>query len=148
MGKRSADFPWRETAAELETAYRREQNIHRRKRLHALWLIRKGDGIGSVAAAAGVDARTIRRWLSIYRTGGIDELLRRVPGHQAAGRMPRLTSEQQAILCARIAAGQLRTIQEIIAWVQAEWGTSYTYQGMYRLVRQSSQHHGPCRHDS
>lgn len=136
MGERSPGFPWRETAAELEAAYQREQDIHRRKRLHALWMLRSGEIVGTAAKTVGVDARTIHRWLAIYRTQNIDELLRRVPGHQAAGRTPRLTTGQRAILHARIAAGQLRTVQEAITWVQTEWGTTYTYQGMYRLIRQ------------
>jgi len=84
MGERSPEFPWRETAAEREAAYQREQNIHRRKRLHALWLLRSGEIVGTVAKTVGVDARTIHRWLAIYRTQGIDELLRRVPAEHPA----------------------------------------------------------------
>lgn len=147
-GRAGSGFSWRETAAELEAAYQREQNIHRQKRLHALWLIRSGEIIGTVAEAVGVDARIIQRWLAMYRTGGIDELLRRVPGHQAAGRTPRLTIEQRTILHARMTDGQLRTIREAITWVQTEWGATYTYQGMYHLLRQSSSPNRSCLHDS
>lgn len=148
MGKRSPEFPWRETAAELEAAYQREQNIHRRKRLHALWLIRRGEIVSTVAETVGVDTRTIRRWLAIYRTRGIDDLLCRIPGHQAAGRTPYLSASQRAILHARFATGQLRTIHEAIAWVQAEWGTTYTYQGMYRLMRRCAPPNRPDLYDS
>jgi transposase len=87
------------------------------------------------ADIVGVDERTVRRWLTVYRRDGLDEVLRRVPGHHAVGRRPKLTTEQIAVLVERAAAGAFHTVGDAVAWVQATWGVVYGYQGMHALLR-------------
>jgi transposase len=114
-----------------------EGNDQRRRRLLALWAVRQGESLDVAATMAGVDKRTVRRWLTIYRGEGLAEVLRRVPGHHAAGRRPKLTAEQIAVLAGHVASGTFQTVGDAVTWVQATWGVAYCYQGMHALLRRS-----------
>jgi hypothetical protein len=58
---------WEETAEELYERYRTERAVERRKRLQALWLVRRGDAPTVAERGAGVGTRTVERWLGWYR---------------------------------------------------------------------------------
>jgi transposase len=128
---RSVEVAWSETAEELEGRYRAERDVERRKRLCALWRVRAGDRVADAGRAAGVGGRTVERWLGWYRAGGLADVLRRVPGHGAAGQPHRLTREQRVGLLARCAAGEFRTFEEARAWVEAAYGVAYRPGGFY-----------------
>lgn len=126
---------WSETAEELEARYRAERDVERRKRLGALWRVRAGERVGDAGRVVGVGGRTVERWLGWYRAGGLAEVLRRVPGHGAAGQPHRLTAAQRAGLLERCAAGEFRTYEEARAWVQVEYGVAYRPGGFYTSLR-------------
>ena len=126
---------WAETAEELYERYRGERGVERRKRLHALWLVCRGEPPREAARGAGVGVRTVERWLSWCRVGGLAAVLRRVPGHGAVGQPHRLTAEQEAGVLARCAAGEFRTFEEARAWVVAEYGVAYRPAGLYTALR-------------
>lgn len=131
---RRVGVEWAEGAEELRRRFAAEPDAARRKRLQALWLVREGRGVAEAGRLAGVGGRTVERWLGWYRAGGLAEVLRRVPGHGARGAPGRLTEEQRAALLARSAEGAFRTYGEARAWVAAEFGVAYTYQGMYAVL--------------
>ncbi len=79
---------WHQSADELHERYRAERNLEVRKRLGALWLVRQGESVSAAAESMGVGRRTLTRWLSWYREGGLQEVLSRVPGHGALGHLP------------------------------------------------------------
>ena len=126
---------WAETAAELEGRYRAERDVERRKRLGALWRVRAGDRVAGAGRLAGVGERTVFRWLGWYRAEGLGGVLRRVPGHGAAGQPHRLTAAQRAGVLARCARGEFRTYEEARAWVAAEYGVTYRPAGLYTALR-------------
>jgi transposase len=122
---------WVETAEDLYERYRVERDVERRKRLGALWRVRAGDRVADAGRVVGVGERTVFRWLGWYRAAGLDGVLRRVPGHGAAGQPHRLTAEQRAGLLARCAQGEFRTFEEARAWVESEYGVAYRPGGFY-----------------
>ena len=126
---------WAETAEELERQYRAERDVGRRKRLCALWRVRRGDQPAEAGRVAGVGGRTVERWLGWYRADGLAEVLRRVPGHGAVGQPHRLTAEQQAGVLARCGQGEFRTFEEARAWVEAESGVAYRHGGFSTSLR-------------
>ncbi len=138
MRPRVPDDSSPESIDDLFRRYEVERHPHRRQRLHALWLLHRGVPVEETAARVGVSARTLQRWAALYRTGGVGEVLRRVPGHQPAGRRPRLTPEQRTTLAVRAEAGDFPTVADAVAWVRREWGVEYTYKGMYALLRRSN----------
>jgi transposase len=124
----------------LYDRYRGERDLQRRKRLQVLWLVRQGKTATAAAREAGVGLRTALRWLDWYRTGGLEAVLRRVPGHGARGSTCWLSAEQQAQLLARCSAGAFRTYGEAQRWVNREFGVSYRYDGIHTLLTRLGVH--------
>jgi Transposase and inactivated derivatives len=130
--KLTVEWTAEDDAASLYARYRRERRADVRPRLHGLWLVRTGKTTREVAEVLGVDERTVQRWLAWYRVGGLAALEERHAHGQGAPSF--LTSEQQATLAEEVATGRFRTAAEIRAWVQGQWGVSYTEGGMYALL--------------
>lgn len=132
---RPFEIEWEESAEELFAAYRQEKDLQRRTRLQALWLLRQGRLLEEVSQLVGVSYRTLQRWVAWYRSGGLTEVLARTPGHGARGGSCYLTAEQEAQVKAQADSGAFRTAQEAAQWIQQQWGTQYTYKGIYGLFR-------------
>jgi DNA-binding response OmpR family regulator len=127
---------WQESADELFEKYRYEKNVYRRTRLQALWQLRQGKSPGEVSELVGVSYRTLQRWIRWYREGGLDEVLRRIPGRTLLpGGQSRLTAEQLAEAKEQLDAGTFRTAQEAREWIEARWGVTYTTKGTYSVLR-------------
>ncbi len=122
---------WAESAEELRQRYRAEGTLVARKRLQALWPVRRGESVTAAAEAVGVGRRTLGRWLGWYRRGGLAEVLERIPGHGARGAQGWLSLAQREELVTRAARGEFRTYEEARVWVEREWGVRYSYKGMY-----------------
>jgi transposase len=71
----------RETTEELTTLMRKEKDVLRHEKLQVLyWLKTKTvDSVLSAAVRLGKHRTTIQRWLSNYRSGGVEELLLQKP---------------------------------------------------------------------
>jgi transposase len=137
---RSVTVAWTETAEELERRYRAERDVEARKRLGALWLVRRDERVGDAGRLVGVGERTVFRWLGWYREGGLDGVLRRVPGHGARGRPHRLTAEQRAALLERARRGDFRTFEEARAWVEGTYGVAYRPGGFWSALHRLGVH--------
>jgi transposase len=126
---------WNETAEGLEGRYRAERDVERRKRLQALWLVRRGERVAEAGRLAGAGARTVERRLAWYRAAGLPGVLGRVRGHGSRGNPSRLSPEQRAQPVGQCATGAFRTYDEARAWVRAEYGVTYRYGGIYAALR-------------
>ena len=71
----------RETEEELKALLRREKDAHRHEKLQVLYWLKTQtvDSVLSAAVRLGKNRTTIQRWLSSYRSGGIEELLLQKP---------------------------------------------------------------------
>jgi transposase len=134
MGRR-AEVGWQESREELKHRCPKEGHPQRRIRLQALWHLRQGKSIEDVVEITGASYRNVQQWLQWYREGGLAEVLRRVVGHHAKGKQPYLSPLEQRALVAKVQLGEFRTIWALVEWVQGRWGVSYTYQGMYSLLK-------------
>jgi len=134
MGK-SVKADWQESSEELKHRYLKEAHPQRRTRLQVLWQLRQGKGVPDVVDLTGASHRSVHQWLRWYRQGGLSEVLRRVVGHQAQGKKPYLNALRQRALVAKVQQGQFRTVWDAKKWVQGRWGVSYTYKGMYSLMK-------------
>jgi transposase len=125
---------WKESEWELYERYRSEGDVERRKRLHALWLVRSGMGKAEAARQSGTGERTLGRWLGWYRLGGLDPVLARVPGCGGKGRACWLSVEQREELLARCGRGEFASTPRVRSFVEREWGVRYTGHGMYQVL--------------
>jgi transposase len=140
MGRR-LQVEWGESADELEALYKNERNADRRIRLLALYHLRRGKRIQDVVEILNVSYRSIQHWITWYRNGGVDEVLRRLRGHNSSGAHGAyLTERQQRALLAKVQLGNFRTVWDAVQWVKDRWGVSYTYKGMHDLL-----HRHDCR---
>ena len=134
MGKR-VEVGWQESSEELKQRYQREEHPQRRTRLQALWHLRQGKRIEDVVEITGASYRSVQQWLRWYRQGGLAQVLRRVVGHHAKGKKPYLNVLEQRALVAKVQLGEFRTVWDAAEWVRDRWGVSYTYQGMYSVLK-------------
>ena len=100
-------------------------------RLHALWLVRRGESPTAVAAV-GVSRRSVQRWLGWYRAGGLARV--RSPRRGGPGKPCFLTPAQQERLVAEAATGMFRTGQAVRDWIEDRFGVAYTVAGVYTLM--------------
>lgn len=136
MGRR-LQIEWQETAEDLKGLYREEKHHQRRERLMSFWHLCEGKQVKEVAEIIGTDVRIIQKWLAWYRTGGLDEVLRRVTGHGTIGACAYLNHLQQKALAARVKLGDFRTVWDVMAWVKARWGVIYSYEGMRSVMKRN-----------
>lgn len=132
---RGVNVDWQESSEELKERYLKEAHPRRRTRLQALWQLSRGKPIEVVADLTGASHRSVQQWLKWYRQAGLSEVLRRVVGHQAPGKKPYLNRLQQRALVAKVEQGQFRTVWDAVQWVKGRWGVSYSYKGMYSLMK-------------
>ena len=121
-----------DTAAELHRQYRAEQVPEVRTRLHALWLLRQGQGPTAVAEAVGVSRNSIQLWLRWYRSGGLAEVRSHRRG--GPGKPCYLTEAQQAQVVAEAARGVFATARAVRDWIEEQFGVVYTEGSMYTLL--------------
>lgn len=133
---------WNESAEQLYDRYKAEQqDVTKRKRLMALWLVRRGEkSVGDAAQMAGVGRRTLSRWIGWYREGGLKQVLKRVPGHGAVGSRCRLSDEQIDGLMEQASLGKFRTYEEARRWVEKEYAIEYRYKGIYAVLARRGVH--------
>jgi len=126
------DWRMEDDEGTLKAVYRTERRADVRPRLQALWLLRGGRPVWAVAALVGVHERTVQRWLSWYRAGGLPA----VRAHRQAGRgQPSfLTADQQVQVREQAATGAFRTAAEAQQWVADHFGVAYRPGGMYALL--------------
>ena len=93
-----------------------------RTRLHALWLLRRGEGPTVVAAVVGVGRNAVQRWLRWYREGGLEAVRSHRRG--GPGKPSFLTRDHEAQLVAEAARGRFATAQAVRDWLAAECGWS------------------------
>jgi len=74
---------------------------------------------------------TVTHYLQRYKEGGIDAVCET----NYRGTSPRLTSEQQALLKIELKTRIYNTAQQVIVWVEKQFGKYYTIGGMHALLK-------------
>lgn len=121
-----------DTADALHAQYRSEPVAEVRTRLHALWLLRLGEGPSEVAAVVGVSRNTVQTWLRWYRSGGLAEV--RAHRQGGPGKSSYLTQDQQAQLVGAAATGMFGTAQAMRDWIEERFGVAYRVGSLYTLL--------------
>lgn len=125
---------WQEDAETLHRSYQREPDGQHRTRLHALWLLRSGKTLASVASALGVGQRTVQNWVGWYRQGGLTAVRAHRQGGPRRLGYCRLTAVQQEGLRAFTRQGTCFRVADAQAFITREYGVVYGYWGMRALL--------------
>ena len=126
---RPLNVDWTDSAPALRERYRGATDHQDRTRLHALWLVREGRTLLSVAEALGVCYESVRRWIDWYRVGGLPEVLSRRHGG-SGGPQRRLSQKHGEQLRRKAERGELSTVWDGVEWARREAGVTYSYSGM------------------
>ncbi len=98
MSGRKLTVDWKHTAEELYAHYNNTPNTQIAQRFQALALLQRGRTPKETVAIVGECIRTIQQWRTWYRTGGLDELTRRMCGGNRTPVRPLLPPDQPAPL--------------------------------------------------
>jgi len=79
---------------------------------------------------------SIHKWLTWYRTGGLDALTRRTRGGNRIPVRPLLTPDQQARLMQHAATQGFRTLREAAAWRREALGVGLLERQRRRVFEQ------------
>ncbi len=126
------DWAAEDTVDALHRQYRAEPVPEVRTRLHALWLLRRGEPPVAVVSALGVGLRSVHRWLQWYREGGLAQVCGRRKG--GPGKPSFLTPDQEQQVVAAAATGVFATAQAVRDWIEEQFGVVYTRDSMYTLL--------------
>lgn len=126
---RNLHIDWQEDEKRLYELYKREKDHQDRTRLQAFWLLRQGRTMKEVAQVVGVHYRTVQRWVSWYKEGGLQGVLKHRHGG-SRGRRSKLTFQQEEALKEEACQGRFKTIWDGVKWVKETFGVEYTYWGM------------------
>ena len=132
MAKNREVFRWsRSERKKIEK--RRDQNSDRRifRRLSALFALDDGGSQEEVARFLGTTARTVRRWIKIYRKGGLDGLCRLAN----EGRKCPLTDAPLETLRQQVEAGNFRAAKQARQWIADNFGVRYSLTATKELLR-------------
>jgi transposase len=106
----------------------RDSRIHRR--LSALLWLNEGRSAEEVAGLLDVCPKTIRNWVKLFRTEGLDALC----SLDYTGDPGRLTRTQLEQLKEEIATGRFRCALQVCDWVETTFGQKYSPSGMRKLL--------------
>lgn len=122
----------------LQERTARESNAKQRDRYRAVLLAMDGLEGDEVATRVGRSPRFVDEWAGRYRKGGVDALQ---PKKQP-GRPPKLSSEQERSLKARLDAGPrdgdgVCTLRgrDVCRIIEREFGVVHTVGGIYDVLR-------------
>lgn len=122
-----------EASERAEVLTRRRHTLDKRVafRLSALLWVADGRTQQEAADLLGVTARQVRKWLSLYRLGGLEALCRLRfqgdPGNLSHAQVERLKAE--------VATGRFLAARQVADWVAETFHVAYTDRGMRGLLR-------------
>ena len=115
----------------LEACVRRQREDHGvARRANAILLLDDGQSCVQIAKFLYLDDDTIRGWYKTYREAGWDALS--IDGWK--GGQARMTSVQEAELCAWLDGRFCRSVAPIIAHIAAQYGLEYSHSGCLKLL--------------
>lgn len=110
--------------------FKQTDNRRVAERLHTILLLDGGQNAQSVCSILQIHPNTLKRWVKIFVTGG-EEALTTL---NYAGGDGNLTVAQQQQLVTWLDA-EVRSTAEAVAWVEQQFGVSYTDSGMVKLLK-------------
>ena len=117
---------------ELHTLYRTTVDARVARRIHAVWLARRGLTCQEIMDVTGAARRTVQQWVAKYNRGSLAELLDK----PRVGRPSLLNGRQQTRLARHIEAGPTRGLTAGAAadLVERDFGVLYSRRGIQRLL--------------
>ena len=115
---------------DLWRRYKQTTDRHVAERLHAILLLDEGRSAREVGAILHLHPKTLKRWVKIFAAHGIDGL----STFNYVGNTPWLTEPQIQQFTTWLDE-RVRSTKEAIAWVEEQFGLSYSDSSLRKLLR-------------
>jgi transposase len=115
---------------QLWQRYKQTDNRRVAERLHAILLLDEGRSAHDVSAILHLHPKTLKRWIRICATSGVDALC----SFHYVGNTTSLSPAQLQHFTVWLDQ-QVRRTKEAIAWVAEQFGFDYTESGMLKLLK-------------
>jgi len=132
MRRLTIEWSPEDTPEALQARYRNEKQVDVRTRLQALWLLRSGRSMGEARDVVGVHYRSVQRWVSWYRRGGVTEVCSHHGGGH--GKPSWLSPEQESQVAAQACTGAFTTAEDARRWISEQFEITYSPKGIYGLL--------------
>jgi len=106
------------------------------ERLHAILLLESGQNAQAVGRILHVHSKTLRRWVKAFASGGEDALT----NFNYVGGDGWMSDEQLRLFTTWLDT-DVRSTAEAIAWVEQQFGLSYSDSGMRKLLGRLDYHY-------
>ncbi len=120
-----------EKRKELHKRIRQTKDRKMADRLRVVWLKAEGYKHHVIAHLLQMSINSVTKCLRRYLAGGLDA----VCATKYQGKQARLTAGQQEILKIELKTHIYNTAAQVIAWVEKQFGVSYTVRGMHTLLK-------------
>ncbi|MDY6992634.1 MAG: helix-turn-helix domain-containing protein [Pseudomonadota bacterium] len=131
---RKLEVEIKETAQELKQLLHQQKNGRIKERIQVLYALKTNQTETALSAAAliGRTYSTVKRWLRLYRQGGIEQLLELKHG---GGKALSLSPELLAALEQRLKQSEeFEGYEAIQIWLQETYGVELCYSTLYGII--------------
>ncbi len=123
-----------ETEADLKQLLRTQKTASDKERIQLLYLLKTAQAttIQTAAALLGRHRVTVQEWLRLYRSGGLEAMLKHKP---RSGRRQSIPQWAQEALNQRLHQPEgFESYGEICQWLESQLGISAPYKTVHQLV--------------
>jgi len=111
---------------------KKEKTLWKKERLQTIKLLLETElSYDEVAEIVGRHSSRVRKWVAVFREGGIDLLLTRGNG---GGRKSLMSEKVQEALIEKLQAGTFRTAGQIEQWLKDEHQLEYGKGSLYDML--------------
>jgi len=131
---RKLEVEIKETAQELKQLLHQQKNGRIKERIQVLYALKTQQTETALSAAAliGRTYSTVKRWLRLYRQGGIEQLLELKHG---GGKALSLSPELLAALDQRLKQSEeFEGYEALQIWLQETYGVELCYSTLYGII--------------
>jgi transposase len=128
-----------ESEADLKQLLKQQKSASGKERVQLLYLLKskQAETVQAAASLLGRNRVTLQEWMSLYRNGGIENLLKR---KTSSGRPRAIPAWAQRALETRLQETEgFNSYGEICQWLRTHLGISAKYTTVYKLVHERLQ---------
>ena len=118
---------------ELERRYKQERDKRAAERIQCILLLDEGRNAAETAAILRVSVKTIKRWIKIFATYGIEGLCKL--NYENSGKRCELSVDEQDELEKYLQSQLCGSAKEVMDYIEREFGVKYSESGVLKLLK-------------
>jgi len=127
----------KQTLKDLQRTYKQERDRRLAERIQCIMAFAEGMTIQAIRKVLCVGKKTLKKWIEVFRTQGLEGLLK----WGYTGQSGQLTDEQWAEVECELDENFYRRAHEVALFVKERFGVDYSDRGMQALLRRKGYRH-------